>query len=52
MVTPFTSIEDILEGHSVGETVSIRGWIYRKRESKNTIFIVVLCYIKWNRKER
>ena len=41
MVTPFTSIEDILEGHSVGETVSIRGWIYRKRESKNTIFIVV-----------
>ena len=41
MVTSFTSIEDILDGRCVGERVSVRGWVYRKRESKNTIFVVI-----------
>ncbi len=41
MVTSFTSIEDILEGRYVDEEVEIRGWVYRKREGKNLIFIVV-----------
>ena len=36
-----TSIEDILEGRCVNEHVSLRGWIYRKRASKNTIFIIL-----------
>jgi asparaginyl-tRNA synthetase len=37
----FTPVEDILEGRCVDERVSVRGWVYRKRESKNTIFIIV-----------
>lgn len=41
MVTSFTSIEDTLDGSHLGERVSVRGWVYRKRESKNTIFVVV-----------
>jgi asparaginyl-tRNA synthetase len=41
MVASFTSIEDILDGRCVGERVSIRGWVHRKRESKNTVFVVV-----------
>ena len=41
MVASFTSIEDILDGRCVGERVSVRGWVYRKRESKNTVFVVV-----------
>ena len=42
MVTmSFTPVEDILEGRCVDECVSVRGWVYRKRESKNTIFIIV-----------
>ncbi|MFQ5758959.1 MAG: OB-fold nucleic acid binding domain-containing protein, partial [Candidatus Bathyarchaeia archaeon] len=38
---PFTPVEDILDGRRVSEHVAIRGWIHRKRESKNTIFVVV-----------
>jgi asparaginyl-tRNA synthetase len=42
MVTmSFTSVEDILEGRCEDEHVSARGWVYRKRESKNTIFIIL-----------
>ena len=42
MVTmSFTSIEDILEGRCVDEHVNVRGWVYRKRASKNTIFIIL-----------
>jgi len=38
---PFTPIEKILTGQFLGKKASVRGWIYRKRESKDTIFIVV-----------
>ncbi len=37
----FTSIEDVLFGGLEGRKVSIRGWVYRKRESKDTVFVVV-----------
>lgn len=32
-------IKDILDGNHTDERVSIRGWVYRKRESKTMIFI-------------
>lgn len=38
---PVTAIRKILEGEGEGKHVSIRGWVYRKRESKDTIFILV-----------
>jgi asparaginyl-tRNA synthetase len=41
MVELFTSIEDVLDGSYVGKRVGVRGWIYRKRESKNVIFVVL-----------
>jgi len=34
-------IGKILEGKHTGKTVNIRGWIYRKRESKDLIFILM-----------
>ncbi|MCW4052761.1 MAG: OB-fold nucleic acid binding domain-containing protein, partial [Candidatus Bathyarchaeota archaeon] len=37
----FTSIQEILEGKRDGECVRIRGWVYRKRESRKTIFLVI-----------
>ena len=37
----FTPIQKILEGNHLGERVTIRGWVYRKREEKQTIFLVV-----------
>jgi asparaginyl-tRNA synthetase len=37
----FTPIQKILEGNHLGEKVTIRGWVYRKREEKQTIFLVV-----------
>lgn len=41
MPMPILAIQDILDGKSEGESVTIRGWIYRKRESKKTIFLIV-----------
>ncbi len=38
---PFTQIQEILEGKHDGQRVSIRGWIYRKRESRKTIFLLI-----------
>lgn len=38
---PFTQIQEILEGKHNGQRVSIRGWIYRKRESRKTIFLLI-----------
>ena len=35
------AIQEILDGKYEGKTVTIRGWIYRKRESKKTIFLIV-----------
>ncbi len=37
----FISIQEILEGKHDDEAVSIRGWVYRKRESRKTIFLVL-----------
>ncbi len=34
-------IQEILDGKHEGEKVAIRGWVYRKREGKQTIFLVV-----------
>jgi asparaginyl-tRNA synthetase len=36
----FTSIQEI-QGKHEGEHISIRGWVYRKRESKKTIFLLI-----------
>lgn len=37
----FISIQEILEGKHDDEVVCIRGWVYRKRESRKTIFLVL-----------
>ncbi len=37
----FTPIKEILEGKHEDEHVGIRGWVYRKRESKETIFLLI-----------
>jgi len=36
-----TLIQQILDGCCEGKTVQVRGWIYRKRESKKTIFLLI-----------
>jgi len=41
MATSFTPVEHVLSGRYVGKNVNVRGWVYRKRESKKTIFIIV-----------
>jgi len=38
---PFTAIASVLSGRFVGKKVNIRGWVYRKRESKDTLFLVI-----------
>jgi len=35
------SIEDIIGGCCEGEPVDIKGWVYRKREGKKVIFLVI-----------
>ena len=54
---PFIAIGNILTGQFIGKRVDIRGWVYRKRESKDTIFIimrdssgVIQCTVKRNSK--
>ncbi len=37
----FTTIEDIQSGKLKAKKVDVRGWVYRKRESKDTIFLVI-----------
>lgn len=34
-------IREILDGTSVNQAISIRGWVYRKRKGKNLIFLLV-----------
>lgn len=34
-------ISEVLEGKHEGKKVTVRGWVYRKRESKQTIFLVL-----------
>lgn len=38
---PFTPIGEILQGKYESKSVAIRGWVYRKREGKQTIFILI-----------
>jgi len=38
---PFTAIDNILTGRLTDKKVNIRGWVYRKRESKDTIFLII-----------
>ena len=37
----YTAIESILTGKCKDKKVDIHGWVYRKRESKDTIFLVI-----------
>jgi len=37
----FTPIRDIIAGKYDSKSVNVRGWIYRKRESKDVIFLIV-----------
>lgn len=37
----FKSIQEMLAGKHEGQQVAIRGWVYRKRKTKNTIFLVI-----------
>jgi asparaginyl-tRNA synthetase len=37
----FVPIRSILDGKYEGKTVAIRGWVYRRREGKETVFLVV-----------
>ncbi len=41
MLMPVVAIQDVLDGKCEQKSVTIRGWIYRKRESKQTIFLLV-----------
>jgi asparaginyl-tRNA synthetase len=41
MLMAYVKIGDILEGSSKDQKVSVRGWVYRKREGKELIFLVV-----------
>ncbi len=53
----FVKIHEILEGHLENQEILIRGWIYRKRQGKNLIFLLVRdssgfiqCTVKKNSK--
>jgi asparaginyl-tRNA synthetase len=60
----FVHIRQILDGKFEGKKVALRGWVYRKREGKKTIFIllrdstgVIQCPVKegssaWNEAEK
>jgi asparaginyl-tRNA synthetase len=37
----YTQISSILEGKCTGQSVRIRGWVYRKRESGSVLFILI-----------
>jgi len=37
----FTPIEDILDGRCEGKHITVRGWVYRKRESKDIVFFII-----------
>ncbi len=36
-----TKVREILDGKHENAKISIRGWVYRKREGKGLIFIVI-----------
>jgi asparaginyl-tRNA synthetase len=64
MQMSFVPIRQILDGCCEGKQVRIRGWIYRKREGKQTIFLllrdstgIIQCPVKketaaWNEAEK
>lgn len=37
----YSKVEDILTGAMTGEEVGLRGWVYRKREQKDLVFIIL-----------
>jgi asparaginyl-tRNA synthetase len=37
----FIHIKDVLEGKHIGKEVLLRGWIYRKREQKDIVFLML-----------
>jgi asparaginyl-tRNA synthetase len=37
----FTKISRVLDGCYVGQKITVRGWVYRKRESKELIFLLI-----------
>ena len=39
--TNWTKIDEILAGKKYGESVNIRGWIYRTRSSGNIVFAII-----------
>ncbi len=41
LLMTFTAIENILAGKCKGKKVNIHGWVYRKREGKDTVFLVI-----------
>ena len=41
MIVSFVPISEVLEGSYNDKKIVIRGWVYRKREGKQTIFLVV-----------
>ena len=57
-------IREILDGNCENKTVTVRGWVYRKREGKELIFLlirdstgVIQCTVKkaspsWSEAER
>jgi len=60
----FVPVSEILSGFHTGQKVAVRGWLYRKREGKETIFLVlrdatgiIQCTVKkgspaWNEAEK
>jgi len=38
-------INDILDGKCTDQKVTVRGWVYRKREGKELIFIVIRDWV-------
>lgn len=37
----FTKIEEVLSGALTGKEVSLRGWVYRKRDQKDIVFLIL-----------
>jgi asparaginyl-tRNA synthetase len=37
----FTKIDDVLSGDLTGKEVSLRGWVYRKRDQKELVFLIL-----------
>ena len=41
MMMAYVKIGDILDGSFKDQKVAVRGWVYRKREGKELIFLVL-----------